>query len=73
MESAIMDPDDCQTLYHTIRDYYEGMNMQLDQQIPMLLVERQALNEAIVGEKSVMSKSLLCCLSFFGLRTSSNS
>ncbi|KAM1028787.1 hypothetical protein FF1_041332 [Malus domestica] len=52
MESAIMDTDDCQTLYHTIRDYYEGMNMQLDQQIPMLLVERQALNEAIVGEKS---------------------
>ncbi|KAM1579558.1 hypothetical protein ACFXTI_041484 [Malus domestica] len=52
MESAIMDTGDCQTLYHAIRDYFEGMNMQLDQQIPMLLVERQALNEAIVGEKS---------------------
>ncbi|KAK9061137.1 hypothetical protein SSX86_018317 [Deinandra increscens subsp. villosa] len=51
MESAIMDTGDCQPLYHTIRDYYEGMNMRLDQQIPMLLVERQALNEAIVGEK----------------------
>lgn len=48
-----MDTGDCQPLYHTIRDYYEGMNMRLDQQIPMLLVERQALNEAIVGEKSV--------------------
>ncbi|KAF7147026.1 hypothetical protein RHSIM_Rhsim03G0137200 [Rhododendron simsii] len=52
MESAIMDTGDCQPLYHAIRDYYEGMCMKLDQQIPMLLVERQALNEAIVGEKN---------------------
>ncbi|XP_065872834.1 protein DA1-related 2 isoform X1 [Euphorbia lathyris] len=52
MESAITDTGDCQPLYHAIRDYYEGMNMKLDQQIPMLLVERQALNEAIVGEKN---------------------
>ncbi|KAI3734909.1 hypothetical protein L6452_14390 [Arctium lappa] len=52
MESAIMDTGDCQPLYHAIRDYYEGMNMRLDQQIPMLLVERHALNEAIVGEKN---------------------
>ncbi|KAL7586533.1 hypothetical protein Lser_V15G36182 [Lactuca serriola] len=52
MESAIMDTGDCQPLYHSIRDYYEGMNMRLDQQIPMLLVERHALNDAIVGEKN---------------------
>ncbi|KAF9674677.1 hypothetical protein SADUNF_Sadunf10G0151800 [Salix dunnii] len=52
MESAIMDTGDCQPLYHAIRDYYEGMIMKLDQQIPMLLVQRQALNEAIVGEKN---------------------
>ncbi|XVF83781.1 hypothetical protein PTKIN_Ptkin16aG0520100 [Pterospermum kingtungense] len=52
MESAIMDTGDCQPLYHAIRDYYEGLNMKIDQQIPMLLVERQALNEAIVGEKN---------------------
>ncbi|XP_043707710.1 protein DA1-related 2-like isoform X2 [Telopea speciosissima] len=52
MESAIMDTGDCQPLYHAIRDYYEGMNMKIDQQIPMLLVERQALNEAIEGEKN---------------------
>ncbi|KAL6980607.1 hypothetical protein U1Q18_022247 [Sarracenia purpurea var. burkii] len=57
MESAIMDTGDCQPLYHAIRDYYEGMNMKLDQQIPMLLVERQALNEAIVGEKNVINQS----------------
>lgn len=48
-----MDTGDCQPLYHAIRDYYEGMNMRIDQQIPMLLVERQALNEALVGEKNV--------------------
>lgn len=58
MESAIMDTGDCQPLYHSIRDYYEGMNMRIDQQIPMLLVERQALNEAIVGEKNVMNDPL---------------
>ncbi|XP_022879195.1 protein DA1-related 2 isoform X2 [Olea europaea var. sylvestris] len=51
LESAIMDTGDCQPLYHGIRDYYEGMNMRIDQEIPMLLVERQALNEAIEGEK----------------------
>ncbi|XVE69274.1 hypothetical protein DITRI_Ditri09bG0138800 [Diplodiscus trichospermus] len=56
MESAIMDTGDCQPLYHAIRDYYEGMNMKLDQQIPMLLVERQALNEAIGGEKNIKEK-----------------
>lgn len=52
LESAIMDTGDCQPLYHAIRDFYEGMNMRIDQQIPMLLVERQALNEAIIGEKN---------------------
>jgi hypothetical protein len=30
------------------------MNMRIDQQIPMLLVGREALNEAIVGEKNVI-------------------
>lgn len=59
MESAIMDTGDCQPLYHSIRDFYEGMNMRLDQQIPMLLVERQALNEAIVGEKNVINELLV--------------
>lgn len=65
MESAIMDTGDCQPLYHAIRDYYEGMNMRIDQQIPMLLVERQALNEAIVGEKNV--PLLVYSLSWFCL------
>lgn len=53
-----MDTGDCQPLYHSIRDYYEGMQMRIDQQVPMLLVEREALNDAIVGEKNVMKISL---------------
>jgi len=52
-----MDTGDCQPLYHSIRDYYEGMHMRIDQQVPMLLVEREALNDAIVGEKTVMKIS----------------
>lgn len=60
-----MDTGDCQPLYHAIRDYYEGMNMRIDQQIPMLLVERQALNEAIEGEKHVIIISLSLCFSLF--------
>lgn len=58
-----MDTGECQPLYHEIRDYYEGMIMKLDQQIPMLLVERQALNEAMEGEKDVSITVVL--LSFF--------
>ena len=59
-----MDIGEFQPLYHEIRDYYEGMNMILDQQIPMLLVERQALNEAMEGEKDV-SITIVLLLLFF--------
>lgn len=54
LDSAIMDTGECQPLYHEIRDFYEGMNMKIEQQIPMLLVQRQALNEAMEGEKEVL-------------------
>ncbi|XP_030462526.1 protein DA1-related 1-like isoform X1 [Syzygium oleosum] len=52
LDSAIMDTNECQPLYLEIREFYEGLNMKVEQQIPMLLVERQALNEAREGEKS---------------------
>ncbi|MFS7951421.1 putative protein DA1 [Helianthus anomalus] len=56
MESSIMDTRTANhLLYHSIRDLYEGMNMRLNQQIPMLLVERHALNDAIIKEKNVIS------------------
>ncbi|KAG0466173.1 hypothetical protein HPP92_017753 [Vanilla planifolia] len=46
-----METLECQPLYLDIREFYEGLNMKVDQQIPLLLVERQALNEAMEGEK----------------------
>ncbi|XP_030512257.1 protein DA1-related 1-like isoform X2 [Rhodamnia argentea] len=49
LESAIMDTDECQPLYLEIQGFYKSMNMKVDQQIPLLLVERQALNEAMEG------------------------
>jgi hypothetical protein len=48
-----MDTGECQPLYHEIRDFYEGLNMKISRQVPMLLVERHALNDAIQGEKNV--------------------
>ena len=53
LDSAIMDTHECQPLYLEIQEFYEGLNMKIEQQIPMLLVERQALNEAMEGEKNV--------------------
>jgi Protein DA1 len=48
-----MDTAECQPLYLDIREFYEGLNMKIYQQIPLLLVEREALNEALEGEKTV--------------------
>lgn len=53
LDSAIMDTNECQPLYLDIQEFYEGLNMKVEQQIPLLLVERQALNEALEGEKNV--------------------
>ncbi|RWR95668.1 protein DA1-related 1-like protein [Cinnamomum micranthum f. kanehirae] len=52
LDSAIMDTSECQPLYLDIQEFYEGLNMKVEQQIPLLLVERQALNEALEGEKN---------------------
>lgn len=48
-----MDTNECQPLYLDIQEFYEGLNMRIEQQVPLLLVERQALNEAMEGEKTV--------------------
>ncbi|XVF61950.1 hypothetical protein PTKIN_Ptkin08bG0176300 [Pterospermum kingtungense] len=53
LDSAIMDTHECQPLYLEIQEFYEGLNMKVEQQVPLLLVERQALNEAMEGEKNV--------------------
>ncbi|KAH9711585.1 protein DA1-related 1 [Citrus sinensis] len=52
LDSAIMDTHECQPLYLEIQEFYEGLNMKVEQQVPLLLVERQALNEAMEGEKN---------------------
>ena len=62
LQTSILDTGECQPLYHEIRDFYEGLNMKISQQVPMLLVERNALNEAIEGEKNV-SLNLHACTS----------
>ncbi|XP_044511788.1 protein DA1-like isoform X2 [Mangifera indica] len=50
VDSAIMDTNACQPLYLDIQEFYESLNMKLWPQVPLLLVERQALNEAREGE-----------------------
>ncbi|KAL5573985.1 hypothetical protein UlMin_023582 [Ulmus minor] len=52
LDSAIMDTSECQPLFLDIQEFYEGLNMKLEQQVLLLLVERQALNEAREGERN---------------------
>ncbi|KAH1143417.1 hypothetical protein GYH30_033911 [Glycine max] len=52
LDLAIMDTHECQPLYVEIQEFYEGLHMKMEQQVLMLLVERQALNEAMEGEKN---------------------
>lgn len=51
LDSVIMDTNQCQPLYLEIQAFYESLGMKVEQQVPLLLVERQALNEAMDGEK----------------------
>ncbi|CAA0831601.1 Protein DA1 [Striga hermonthica] len=53
LDSSIMDTDECQPLFLDIQEFFEGLNMRITQQVPLLLVERQALNEAMDGERHV--------------------
>ncbi|KAM3254307.1 hypothetical protein ACQJBY_048056 [Aegilops geniculata] len=52
LTSATLDSPECQHLYMDIQEFFEGLNMKVEQQVPLLLVERQALNEALEAEKS---------------------
>ena len=53
LDSSVMDTSECQPLYLDIQAFYESLNMKVEQKIPLLLVERQALNEAMDGERHV--------------------
>jgi hypothetical protein len=59
LTSSIMDTPECQHLYMDIQEFFEGLNMKVEQQIPILLVERQALNEALEAEKNVSDMNWL--------------
>ncbi|XP_076893248.1 protein DA1-like isoform X2 [Bidens hawaiensis] len=52
LDSSVMDTSECQPLYLDIQAFYESLNMKVEQKIPLLLVERQALNEAMDGERN---------------------
>ncbi|ESQ34875.1 hypothetical protein EUTSA_v10007382mg [Eutrema salsugineum] len=52
LDSAVMDTSQCEPLHLQIEEFYEGLNMKVEQEVPLLLVERQALNEAREGEKN---------------------
>jgi hypothetical protein len=62
-----MDTPECQHLYMDIQEFFEGLNMKVEQQIPLLLVERQALNEALEAEKNVSDMKWL-----FGVHNNSH-
>jgi hypothetical protein len=51
LESNVMHTRDCQPLYREILKFYKTLNMPIEQEIPMLLVERPALNNAREVEK----------------------
>ncbi|CAK9264299.1 unnamed protein product [Sphagnum jensenii] len=51
LDTAVLDTKACQPLYREILNFYKTLGMRIDQEIPMLLVERSALNAAREGEK----------------------
>lgn len=55
-----MDTNECQPLYLEIQEFYERLNMKIEQQVPLLLVESQALNKAKEGETNLRVLSRLC-------------
>lgn len=53
LETTVVDTKECQPLYREILKFYKNVGMMIDQEVPMLLVARTALNEAREGEKEV--------------------
>ncbi|XP_060193714.1 protein DA1-related 1-like [Lycium barbarum] len=52
LDSAIMDTHECQHLYLEIQEFYEGLNVKVEQQIPLLLGDMLTLIEAMEREKN---------------------
>ena len=45
LDTAIVDTNQAQPLYIEIQRFYEGLNMKLEQQIPLKLVGKQAIRK----------------------------
>ncbi|GMH17898.1 hypothetical protein Nepgr_019739 [Nepenthes gracilis] len=52
LDSSIMDTNECQPLSLDNQEFNTGLHIKIDQQIPLLLVERQVLNEAMDRENN---------------------
>lgn len=52
-DTIVVDTAACQPLYREIMKYYDSIGMPIEQEIPMLLVARSALNAARDVEKDV--------------------
>ncbi|EFH70101.1 hypothetical protein ARALYDRAFT_891111 [Arabidopsis lyrata subsp. lyrata] len=50
-ESSIRDTYECQPLHFEIREFFKGLNMEIEKQFPLVLVEKQALNTAEEEDK----------------------
>ncbi|KAG2327278.1 hypothetical protein Bca52824_010006 [Brassica carinata] len=45
-ESAVMNTYEVQPLHFEIREFFEGLNMKIEKEFPLLFVEKQALNKS---------------------------
>ena len=61
LETNVMSTQDCQPFYRDILKFYKNQGMSIEQEIPMLLVPRDALNNAREAERDVSSFSILTC------------
>ncbi|KAL6527416.1 hypothetical protein OROGR_016506 [Orobanche gracilis] len=56
-DSAIMDTNECRPLLIDVQEFFKGLGMEVAQKVPLVLVKKQALNEAMGGERHVRSVS----------------
>ncbi|XP_022884793.1 protein DA1-related 1-like isoform X2 [Olea europaea var. sylvestris] len=56
MESVIMDKNEFQPVYLEVQEFYEGLDMKIEQEFPMILVDLKAMNEAMYGEKLIQRR-----------------
>nr|XP_043608463.1 protein DA1-related 3-like [Erigeron canadensis]XP_043608465.1 protein DA1-related 3-like [Erigeron canadensis] len=60
LDSSVLDTNECQPLYLDIQAFYESLNMKVEEKFPLLLVERQTLNEAMDGHYHMPERRGLC-------------